>query len=74
MGFSILERIVGIETEALAAGRAVGGEVSVSSNGSLALRPELLAGVPEDLAVSVSSNGSLALRPGAVWVIERSYT
>ena len=36
--FSILERIVGIETVALALGQDERNKVSVSSNGSLALR------------------------------------
>ena len=38
--FSILERIVGVETQPLSARRSVVAPVSVSSNGSLGLKPD----------------------------------
>ena len=61
--FSILERIVGIETPLVARGGCTNSCVSVSSNGSLALRRSGLDSVPGMAhQVSVSSNGSLALR------------
>jgi len=63
VSFSILERIVGIETAPLLSHARAFAHVSVSSNGSLALRLTLPTPTARPSnAVSVSSNGSLALR------------